>query len=307
MAKKPWRKFSVGNPSENPRCPETDCDPFKEVWHVTHILNALTIIGQGTIRPQLVYDESILNTRRTLVNWVSPNHWFPGYRYGNVAFDFDWYQLIKGKWYYWVEWMDYSPNACRILVTDMDYDDDPHLSPYDPTLGDGPWWWDEEEGIHYRNGTICLEFMLEFELFVADSTSINFVKHHDDLCCVDRSCCPDLGRDKEDAAACLLAGIIAEDLDVTEISLDKHQLRAAWSYLRDDCPTAGYEGDVGRSDAAAPSLACGAAYAYYRHRKKDFRNLANLFYSQAALQASLLALAEKKFPNLSRRSRSTES
>ena len=209
-AKPPWHRFRVGTPSDNPRWTETDCWPFDEVWHVTHTPNAITILENGTIRPQLVYDESILNTRRTLVNWVSPNHWSPGYRYGNIAFNFDWYELIKGKQYYWVEWIDYSPNACRILITENDYDDDPQLRRYDPSQGDGPWWWDRSAGTHYRNGKFCLEFMLEFELQVSDSNSIGLVKHHDTLCCIDSSRCPDLGRDDDDAAACLLAGIIAE-------------------------------------------------------------------------------------------------
>jgi hypothetical protein len=130
-AKPPWHQFRVGIPSDNPRWTESDCAPFDEVWHVTHIPNALTILDHGAIRPQLVYDESILNTRRTLVNWVSPNHWVRDYRYGNVAFNFDWYQFVKGKQYYWVESIGhYSPNACRILITDIDHDDDPELRRY---------------------------------------------------------------------------------------------------------------------------------------------------------------------------------
>jgi hypothetical protein len=175
------------------------------------------------------------------------------------------------------------------------------LRRYDPTRSDGPWWWNDSNGIHYRNGKFCLEFMLELELSVSESKSISLVKHHEALCCLDSSCCPDLGRDEDDAAACLLAGIIAENPGVNEVSLDKNHLTAAWSGLRDGCPTTGYQGDVGRSDAAAPTLARSAAYAYYRNRKKDFRNLASLFHNRSALQASLLALAQKKFPDINKR------
>src|SRR5438132_10219218 len=122
MAKKPWQRFSVGSPSTRPNRTEPARTPFDQVWHVTHLSNALAIIPAGIILSRLIHDESILNTRRLLVNWVSPNHWNPGYRYGNVAFNFNWPQLIENKNYYWVEVMNYSPKACRILITDTDYD-----------------------------------------------------------------------------------------------------------------------------------------------------------------------------------------
>ena len=40
---------------------------------------------------------------------------------GNVSIDWDWDQIIQGKRFYWVEVMDYSPEACCILITDIDY------------------------------------------------------------------------------------------------------------------------------------------------------------------------------------------
>ena len=299
--KKPWHKFSVGDPSDNPRWTEPTCKPFDQVWHVTHISNALTIIPQGTIRPQLIYDKSILNTRRTLVNWVSPNHWSPGYRYGNVAFDFGWSQIIEGRRFYWVEVMeDYHPTACRILLTDNDYDDDPGLRPYDPTLGDGPWWWDDSEHIHYRNSNICLEFMLEFELSVPQCKSINFVKHHDKYCCVDSSFCPDFGLGHQEAAARFLAGLIGEDIDVSAAPIDAKSIRGGWHWLAESWPKNRYSGDVGYGDAAAPALARAVASAYCRRKDQDFLNLAELFYNKAILQASVRDLAHAKFPQINK-------
>jgi hypothetical protein len=178
MTSKPWQKYGVGNPSKKANWTEPNCCPFDDVFHVTHISTALSILREETIRPQLVYDESILNTRRILVNWVSPNHWAPGFRYGNVSFDLSWRHLIEDKQFYWVEVMDYQPKACRLLVSDIDYTSDPQLRRYRPTDGDGPWWWDRSADMHYRNGHICLEVMLEFEVSREYWKGISFVKHH---------------------------------------------------------------------------------------------------------------------------------
>lgn len=92
-----WKKFAVGTPSKTPGWTNNDCVPLKTIRHVTHIDNALSILREGVMRPQLVYDKSKLQNRRTLVNWFSPNYWHAGFRYGNVAFNFDWAKLHRRK------------------------------------------------------------------------------------------------------------------------------------------------------------------------------------------------------------------
>src|SRR5271169_1272481 len=95
--------------------------PFDEVFHISHLLPSTLIIRNERIKAGLVYDESILNTKRISVIWVSPNHWVRGSRYGNVRFKFPWKDIVKRKKYYWVEAITkYSPAACRILVTNND-------------------------------------------------------------------------------------------------------------------------------------------------------------------------------------------
>lgn len=109
---KPWSKYKVGRPSTTKSWTDS-CRPCKEVSHVSHVEAALKIVGEKKIRQGLVFDESMLNTERILVTWVSPNSWVNGFRYGNVRFTYDFVDLIKGKKFYWVEAMTaYSPTAC---------------------------------------------------------------------------------------------------------------------------------------------------------------------------------------------------
>jgi len=50
-----WTKFSVGS---TPKA--RDCDLLPTVSHVTHVHHALTVLRDGYIMPQLIYDESRL-------------------------------------------------------------------------------------------------------------------------------------------------------------------------------------------------------------------------------------------------------
>lgn len=101
--KKPWKEFSVGAPSKYRALTNSDCVTFTEVSHVAHIDTAINILKARYLSAGLVFDESKLNKKRILVNWLSPNHWAPGYRYGNIKFDFLFKELIQEKKYYWVE------------------------------------------------------------------------------------------------------------------------------------------------------------------------------------------------------------
>jgi hypothetical protein len=67
-----WERFKIGNPSVRRYWTEPDCVPFDTVTHTSHIDSAIRIITEGEIQPSLVFDESILNTQRILVSWLSP-------------------------------------------------------------------------------------------------------------------------------------------------------------------------------------------------------------------------------------------
>ena len=273
----PWQEYRVGPPNIKNGWVEPECCPFNDISHVTHTANALSILRQANIRPQLVYDESVLNTRRILVNWISPNYWTPGSRYGNVSFDFDWRTLVANKRFYWVEIMDYRPPACRILVTDQDYNADSKMLPYDPRIGDGPWWWDETNDIHYRNSRICLEVMLETELSLSAVKDITFVLHHANYCCIDPSACSDRGIDGQEASARFLAGIIAEDIDVSVIPVEKFHANAGNWWFSSILPRDGYNTVIGHDNPAARALARGIAAAYYHRQNEELASLARLF------------------------------
>jgi hypothetical protein len=201
-----WTPYSVGEPSTRKNWVNPDCQRLSVVSHVTHVNNALEVLRAGSIKPQLIYDKSRLNTRRVLVVWLSPNDWSGagGFRYGNIAFDFDWEKLIEDKRFYWIGAMKYTPMACRILITEKDRDE--KLMPYLPGNGDGPWRVDEKHEKHYWNGNHCLEFMLEGEIPLSSVSELRFVKHHKLRCSISSGSCPDRGHDGGHAAARLLAG-----------------------------------------------------------------------------------------------------
>ena len=200
-----WTRFAVGRPRT--RSNWGKCQPLTSVFHVTHIHHALNILSDNKISPQLIYDDSRLNTKRILVVWISPNDWTNGFRYGNVKFELDWSSLVAGKRFYWVGAMKYQPPACRILVTDQDRDG--KLLRYDPTLGDGPWWHKTARDKHYWNGEYCLEFMFEGPIQLTSVKSLRFVRHHPNMCSIDYRSCPDRGLVAQRSAARFLAGACA--------------------------------------------------------------------------------------------------
>src|SRR3954447_6574835 len=99
-----WTPYSVGERSAKKNWVNPDCQGLSVVSHVTHVSTALEVLRAGCIRPQLIYDKSRLNTKRVLVIWLSPNDWSGAgrFRYGNIAFELDWKELIKGKRFYWI-------------------------------------------------------------------------------------------------------------------------------------------------------------------------------------------------------------
>lgn len=212
-----WKKFKVGVPAEKGFNP--DCVRFDSVSHTSHIGSAISIIEAGEIRPSLVFDESKLNDQRILVSWLSPNHWSTGYRYGTVRFDFSFHDLIEGKRYYWVESIAYKISACRILITDIDRDS--QLEPYDPTLKNGPWWFDSANNQHYFNNNHCLEFMIEAPITLEHLCNFDFVDHHSSYCSVHRKNpkkCFELGLNSSKGGALFITRAAVAGTDLSPIS-----------------------------------------------------------------------------------------
>jgi hypothetical protein len=212
-----WSEFAVSAPSQIPNQYERACQPLNFLSHTTHVRNGLDLIQDGEIKAGLVYDESRLNEERILVTWLSPNFWFHGFRYGNISLCFEWGELIAGKTAYWVECIRYSPPACRILLSEVDHSS--RLQPYDPTQGNGPWWHDIANDIHYWNGEYCLELMLEDSLPLASATQLSYVDHHASYCSVHRQTpadCRDRGKSQFYAAPEFLACLIGRNMELSQ-------------------------------------------------------------------------------------------
>jgi hypothetical protein len=207
MSSKPWKKFSVGR-LRRPDRDELDCQRLHSVAHVTHVPTALRIVDDAKLRADLVFDKSRLNTERIRVVWLSPNDWSGagGFRYGNIRFSFDWATLVDQKQYYWVESIAYGIEACRILITDVDYSSS--LDTYDPTTGDGPWWL-APSGEHYWNGNYCLEIMFEGDLELSLATNVDFVKHHSNQCNINHRTCRSRDFSADKAGAEFVAALVS--------------------------------------------------------------------------------------------------
>jgi len=211
MSEKEWSKYKVGKKSKRKNWTEQSCQPFSLVRHITHIKDAIRIIEDGVIRSSLVWDESKLNNTRTCVSWVSPNTWANGSIYGNISFEFLWENLIKDKFFFWVEdFKDYMPPAYRILITHNDYSNSKLVTPYPVEVRSGPIYFDGEEW--YRNGHYTGEFLIDEDLDVNSCHEIEFVDHHDRFCSKSGSTCCDLKLSKNKAGSRFLANIIGRNL-----------------------------------------------------------------------------------------------
>jgi hypothetical protein len=182
--------------------------PLESVGHVAHVRDALRIVEDAKLYANLVSDESKLNTERIRVVWLSPNYWHNGFRYGNVQFSFDWKSLVADKRVYWVESIAYKTEACRILITDTNYNG--NLQLYDPRRDRGPWWV-SPDGLHYWNSNYCLEVMYGGDLLLDQTTGVDLVNHHDRICSIDNRTCPDLGRGKADAATEFIGTLVSKN------------------------------------------------------------------------------------------------
>lgn len=277
-----WTPYQVGDTVGG-----ASCRRLRTVMHVTHVNAALTILRDGTLKPQLIYDESRLNTQRILVGWLSPNDWTNagGFRYGNIAFELDWPDLVNGMRFYWVGSMPYRPVACRILITGKNRNAE--LKPYAPSLRDGPWWRSETTGRHYWNGEYCLEFMLEEEIPLHEISRLRFVEHHPHRCSVDPARCSECGNAAGRGAARLLAGACDRRLLARSSSLwvdadaPTEALKFAWDELRGRVGTQNqrWRGLLDSQSVQAAAVARAAMGAYCDRAMEDKRHLLSFFES----------------------------
>jgi hypothetical protein len=298
-SQKTWEKYAVDDPNGM----LNNSVEFDEVSHVTHIANALDIVRDGKFTPRLVYDESQLNRRRILVNWLSPNSWAHGFRYGNIEFVFDLPELLKqsGVRFYWVEVMDYSPKACRILVTDRERQ---NLDEYDPSSDRGPWRWDRKRNLHYRNGSICLEIMLERELELEDCVRVEFVDHHQYQCSIDPRSCSERGLRADKAGALFISGLVAgklsgDDLHMTKLKSDKvlpgNEIKDAWDELEDKLRDGSFGGKAVSSQREATPLARAILWSVSQRNDEDRRALSGFFSTADDLVETCAELVAKTF------------
>lgn len=300
---KPWEKFKIGNKSERSNWINTSCQELDIIYHVAHLETADRILKDKQCRAGLIYDKSILNKERILVNWLSPNTWSNGSRYGNVGFGMDFKDLAEGMHYYWVESISYGIVACRILITDQDHDDE--LERYDPTKRDGPWFFDIEENVHYWNGNYTLEFMFEGDIKISAFSSLHFFDHHDKFCNVDHETCKDKSISSADAGERFIAGILANDLPVVAKHFSEkkrgkiianHLLTHYIERIKNRTIKLLFEnGFIKHDHPLAPVMLKAALAKLSAGNREECKLLIDLFYDVVHFEQTLVNVAVKKF------------
>ncbi len=189
--------------------PVIEYPEISEVYHVTHINNSFNIFDSEVIKADFIRDESILKTNNIKVNWLSPNHWTIGYRYGNVRFKFDFLKLIHNKNIYFIETINYHPIAHRFLITKKNY----NFETINDFINRSPRHeiFKNEKGNFSRRGNDNLEFMIEEDLNIEDCSNIDFVLHHNNRCCIDPRKCLDKGFHEFQARPLVLAYLLSKD------------------------------------------------------------------------------------------------
>ncbi len=297
----PWEQFCVGNPRRG-RGFEPTCLPFGSVTHTTHVRFGLDVLRDQVLRPRLVFDESILNDKRILVNWVSPNHWTLGFRYGNVSLRFPLNTILQDASVYWVDSITrYNPPAIRYLVSSQDRALHGGLTKVDLTQKTGPWWHDTATDTHYYNGTYCLEIMVERELTLADCTAVDFVTHHESFCSVfpaSPARCSELGIDNFAGAERFLCGVpilAAAQAPAVWNLVDRNFREGIWERVRD---AARNQPCTGASTANSPAGRAAARAALLARHLRDiaaFREAISIFVSPDEASEALATLFEATF------------
>lgn len=279
-----------GNPSEF-KVAKTpggwDCLPFEVVTHTCHVLPAIEVLRTGKLAAGLVYDASHLNKHRIPVVWLSPNSWNDGYRYGNVQFAFPFATLCEGRRAYWVEVARYSPAAPRILLTHEDRDGHPDLTPYDETKRKGPWWFNGKQ--HHSNHTVCVEFMVEGPLRLADTSKVTFVPHHPEFCCVTPKRpkeCKEIGMHADKGCGRFLARLVSEQVPASAVPFVPELLAMFCGRLVQRLARKARAGSITASDEHASAVARAAFAAIGSYRDEDAKALMSMFKSEADAEAA---------------------
>lgn len=288
----------MGRPSTRPNYTAPDCCPLKHVFHIAHVLDAYRIFEDRKLRSSLVWDESKLRNTRTCVTWLSPNTWVNGSFYGNIGFRFEWEELIRGKSFYWVEAIEYSPPAYRILITRNRPNIE--LEPYPVEDGHGPLYHDARNDAWYCNGQYTGEFMLDEDLWLSDCDKVGFVEHHDRTCKKDGATCSDLGQDRFEAGAKLISRLIAQKvlrakgplrrLFMKKGALSEHA-NSAWKCILTSISRVPTTGKLKHTDPAA--MPVGSAILDRLGTGRSTRQLSSLFRSKKELELTLRYLAAR--------------
>lgn len=296
---KEFEKYKVCEKSHKKNWIDPCRIPLRKINHVTHIDMFFNIIESSILQPQLVYDDSILNKSRILINWLSPNDWQSGYRYGNVKLEFDFDKIIDGMNYYWVEIKQYKIPACRILITDKDHSD--LLQKYDPVNDSGPWLYDQNTKQHYFNSTICLEFMVERSSLFDEILNCSIVDHHRDWCSKfsnDPKKCKDLGRNNYSASERIISGLLMVNKNYNTISKFKINLD---NYMKNFLELflcrinqANYKGLLDENSDLSMIILKSIINSIYRDEKKDGFKMLELYKSATAIETVFREYIKKK-------------
>jgi hypothetical protein len=291
-----WEEYSVGEPGDF----STTCRSFETVYHIAHVSDAFRIFEDRRLRATLVRDESKLKETRSSVTWLSPNTWANGSFYGNVRFEFDWKKLVQDKRFYWVEVMDYSPKAFRILVTNEKPSLDLEL--YRPEKDDGPLYHDTDEDKWYWNGEMTGEFMLDGDLPLSECKTVSFDSHHHRTCKKDGPSCADMNRERYGAGAALLSRLIAQNViyangRLRRLFLNEEEAalhfdaEASWGNILRAFNKIKTKGKLTHTDESAPPLLAAMLDMYGAGR--DIKKIGSLFYSTDELELALRRLVAK--------------
>lgn len=277
--------------------------PLKEIYHVVHLDATYSILKDKKLRSGLIFDKSVLNKERILVNWVSPNYWHYGSRYGNVMFSFDFAELIKSKNIYWVEVIEYGIHAPRFLVTDKDYAGHRHLKPYDPKTDRGPWI--ERGGEHWWNPNITLEIMIEEDLRTRQIKEVSFTDHHTHQCKIDPKSCPDRGMTAGEARKRYFATILGMRILIKRdhyVKVNDDGDREAFDNLRDgvrsilaDAREQSFGGTITKGDQSAAALMLSALTFLGQNEHSGFEDTLILFNTYEDFKAVLLEYVVCRF------------
>ena len=202
-----------------------------DIYHIAHIDDARRIVESGKIHARPVYDESILNTTRADIVWLSPVCWSDGSNYGTIRFHFDWTSIVNNKDIYWVEAVDYKNKAVRFLIREKNLPPAPWLTllgKYDPVSEIGPlrkigseWYYASE---------YTLEILIECNLSLSDCVKIDAVKHHHQNCRLYKNGCIEFNREMSIPFAEFIGHIIGSKIHSADNTLTREEFSSGVSY-----------------------------------------------------------------------------